>query len=53
MSAAPDDAGLPGRDRRLGRLSAAGFGVVVGFQLSLVAGAPWGAAAYGGAEHGS
>ena len=33
-------------------LVAAGFAIVVGFQLSLVAGAPWGAAAYGGADRG-
>jgi hypothetical protein len=40
-------------DRRLMTLATAGaFAVVVAFQLALVAGAPWGAAAYGGADTG-
>jgi len=40
------------RDGRLALVVASGFGVVVAFQVALVAGAPWGAAAYGGANHG-
>jgi hypothetical protein len=40
-------------DRRLALVVASGFTVVVVFQLALVAGAPWGAAAYGGAQQGS
>ena len=44
--------GRHARDRRLALLVTAGFAGVVGFQLSLVAGAPWGVAAYGGADPG-
>jgi hypothetical protein len=40
------------RARRLTLATAGAFAVVVGFQLALVAGAPWGSAAYGGAETG-
>ncbi len=40
------------RERRLALVVASGSAVVVGFQLALVAGAGWGAAAYGGANHG-
>lgn len=39
-------------DRRLAQLVATGFGGVVAFQLCLAAGAPWGAAAWGGADVG-
>jgi hypothetical protein len=39
-------------DRRLALVVASGFAGVVAFQLSRIAGAPWGAAAYGGANHG-
>jgi hypothetical protein len=38
--------------RRLAQLLAVGLGLVVAFQLLLAAGAPFGAAAYGGAETG-
>ena len=38
--------------RRLAQLLAAGLGLVVAFQLLLAAGAPFGAAAYGGADPG-
>jgi hypothetical protein len=40
------------RARRLTLATAGSFGLVVVFQLALVAGAPWGSAAYGGAESG-
>lgn len=40
------------QDRRLALVIAVGFAIVGGFQLALVAGAPWGAAAYGGANPG-
>jgi len=36
------------RERRLALMVACGFAAVVGFQLALVAGAPWGSAAWGG-----
>jgi hypothetical protein len=39
-------------DRRLPLVTAGAFAVVVAFQVALVAGAPWGAAAYGGADRG-
>ena len=42
----------PGRERRLALLVASGCGVVVAFELCLAAGAPWGAAAWGGADAG-
>jgi hypothetical protein len=38
--------------RGVAAVLAAGLGIVVSFQLALVAGAPWGAAAWGGAENG-
>jgi hypothetical protein len=40
------------RARRLTLVTAGAFAVVVAFQLALVGGAPWGSAAYGGAETG-
>jgi hypothetical protein len=43
---------LSSSSRRLAQLLAAGLGLVVAFQLLLAAGAPFGAAAYGGADTG-
>ena len=40
------------RARRLTLATAGAFAVIVSFQIALVAGAPWGTAAYGGAETG-
>ena len=40
------------RQRRLSLLVAGGFAAVVAFQLALVAGAPWGSAAWGGTTPG-
>jgi hypothetical protein len=48
--------GLPGHapasSRRPAQLLAAGLGAVVAFELALAAGAPWGEAAFGGADPG-
>jgi hypothetical protein len=40
------------RQRRLALVTAGGFAAVVAFQLALVAGAPWGSAAWGGTTPG-
>jgi hypothetical protein len=40
------------RDRRLAPVLATGFAVVVVFEVCLAAGAPWGSAAFGGADPG-
>lgn len=40
------------RERRLAQVLACGLAAVVGFQLALVAGAPWGSAAWGGSIRG-
>ena len=55
---APADASVPRggpagpRNRRLASVVATGFAIVVVFEVCLAAGAPWGSAAFGGADPG-